>query len=98
MLSYSERRMVQSSKIVTSRPWPGRSRTSGAIRRKVTSRMSGLAIGLLESCRQAKRKLSDAIHVMKGWGANRKSALGKANEDLETAQGELHRRWHYLAE
>jgi PAS domain S-box-containing protein len=58
----------------------------------------GSFIGLRRSWRRARTQLSEALPILKARAAQRTNALEKANEDLQTAQEELQRRWQYLAE
>jgi PAS domain S-box-containing protein len=60
--------------------------------------MLGSLIGLLSGWRRDRELLSEARKGSQDRGAERTTALEKANEDLKTAQAELQRRWHYLAE
>jgi PAS domain S-box-containing protein len=60
--------------------------------------MLGSLIRLRNSWRRVRKQRSDALPILKGHGAERGTALEKANEDLKTAQAELQRRWQYLAE
>jgi PAS domain S-box-containing protein len=60
--------------------------------------MLGSLVRLRNSWRRVRKQRSDALPVLKGHGAERGTALEKANEDLKTAQAELQRRWQYLTE
>jgi PAS domain S-box-containing protein len=42
--------------------------------------------------------LGKALRVLTAWGAERRNALEKANDELKAAQADLQRRWQYLAE
>src|SRR6202451_4413902 len=89
----SELRKVQFSRIGTSEPWSSRFIRLGPIERKVAYRMSGSFIGLRSRWRRARKQLSEAPPILKA-----RVDTAKANEDLKTAQAELQRRWHSLAE
>src|ERR1700757_325956 len=58
----------------------------------------GLLVVLLSSWRRNRKLLSEASRGSQDRDAGRTTALEKANEDLQTAQAELQRRWQYLAE
>ena len=58
----------------------------------------GLSVGLLSSWRRNRKLLAEARSTLQIRGAERTNELEKANEDLKRAQGELQRRWQYLAE
>jgi PAS domain S-box-containing protein len=58
--------------------------------------MLGSLIGLLSGWRRDRKLLSEARKGSLDRGAERTTALEKANEDLKTAQAELQRRWQYL--
>jgi PAS domain S-box-containing protein len=47
---------------------------------------------------RARIQLGKTLRVLRAWGAERRNALEKANDDLKAAQADLQRRWQYLAE
>ena len=47
---------------------------------------------------RARTELGRALRVLRSWGAERRDALEKANDDLKAAQADLQRRWQHLAE
>jgi hypothetical protein len=55
-------------------------------------------IAVLGSWRRNRRLLLRWRSAMQAPGGEQTKELEKANEDLRTAQGELERRWRYLAE
>jgi len=57
-----------------------------------------LLVALLSGWRRDRRLLGEASSALQVAGAERTNELAKANEDLKRAQGELQRRWQYLAE
>ena len=60
--------------------------------------MLGSLIGLLNGWRRDRKLLSEARKGSQDRGAERTTALEKANDNLKGAQAELQRRWQYLAE
>jgi PAS domain S-box-containing protein len=62
--------------------------------------MSGSLVELSSRWRRARRQLGEAFRALRprGAGADRRSALEKANDELKAAQADLRRRWQYLAE
>jgi PAS domain S-box-containing protein len=60
--------------------------------------MSGSLIELRGGWHRARIRLGKTLRVVKAWGAERRNALEKANDDLKAAQADLQRRWQYLEE
>jgi PAS fold len=61
-------------------------------------KMSGSLIELRSLWHGARKQVGNVLRVLRVRGAERTSALEKANDDLKVAQADLQRRWQYLAE
>jgi PAS domain S-box-containing protein len=90
--------MIQVSKLVTSQPWFDRLIGARPIKWKVVYQMSGPLIELRSHWHKARERLGEALRVLSARNAGRKSALEKANDDLQAAKADLQRRWQDLAE
>jgi len=60
--------------------------------------LSGSLVELRGGWHKARIQLGKALRVLRAWGAERRYALEKANDDLKAAQADLQRRWQDLAE
>jgi PAS domain S-box-containing protein len=60
--------------------------------------MSGSSAEMHSRWRRLREQLGEALRVLRAPGAERRSALEKANDDLKVAQADLGRRWQDLAE
>src|SRR5580658_8112070 len=100
MLSLPEQERLQArfSKIATSAPWPVRFIDSMPNKREGEHKVLGSLIRMQNRLPRGRKKPGKPLAISKDQGAERGPTTNKGNEDWKTDQGELQRRWRYLAE